>query len=76
MQEDLPLLQLVNIDSSVKSNQQRGSGSTTLDMTGGSIAVVARGSTRCSIKCSSSLSAETLESDRSLVEFVTCVSVR
>lgn len=74
--EDLPLLQLVRIDSSVKSNQQRGSGSTTLDMTGGSMAVVALGSTGCSIMCSSSLSAETLEFDRSLLEPVTCVSVR
>ena len=76
MYENLPLLQLVRIESSVNSNQQSGSGSTTLDMTGGNIAVVALGSTGCSIICSSSLSAEGLEFDRSLLEVVICVSVR
>ena len=71
----LPLLQLVRIEASVNSSQHSGSGSTTLDMTGGNIAVVALGSTGCSIMCSSSLSAEGLEFDRSLLEVVTCVSV-
>jgi len=51
-----PLLQLVMMDSSVNSSQHSGSTSTTLDMTGGSIAVVALGSTGCSTVWSSSLS--------------------
>ena len=71
----IPLLQLVRIESSVNSNQQRGSGSTTLDITGGSIAVVALGSTGCSIMCSSSLSAEGLEFERNRVEAVVWFSV-
>jgi hypothetical protein len=43
-----------------------------LTITGGSIAVVALGSTGCSMVCSSSPSAEALEFDLSLVEV--CVS--
>ena len=43
-------------------------------MTGGNIAVVALGSTGCSIVCSSLPSAETLEFDLSLLAVVFCVS--
>ena len=43
-------------------------------ITGGSIAVVALGSTGCSIVCSSSPSAESDELDRSLLDVVFCVS--
>ncbi len=68
---NLPLLQLVIMESSVNSNQHSGSVSIIFDMTGGSIAVVARGSTGCSIVCSLS-SSDGEELDRSLVEF--CVS--
>jgi hypothetical protein len=45
-------------------------------ITGGNIAVVALGSTGCSIVCSSSLSAEGLEFDLNLLEPVFCVSAR
>src|ERR1700759_5691970 len=90
IRKNLPLLQLVRIESSVNSNQQRGSGSTTLDcavlvaiqlqeenihtMTGGNIAVVALGSTGCSIMFSSSPESEGLELDLNLLEDVLCVS--
>jgi hypothetical protein len=45
-------------------------------MTGGNIAVVALGSTGCSILESSSSSAERLEFERSLLAVVFCVSAR
>lgn len=86
----LPLLQLVKIASSVNSSQHSGSGSICLDcvaladsrgtgetkytITGGNIAVVALGSTGCSIVCSSSPSAETLEFDLRRLLVVFCVS--
>lgn len=70
----IPFLQLVKIASSVNSSQQSGSGSICLDITGGSIAVAALGSTGCSIVCSSSPSREMVEFDLSRLEVVFCVS--
>ena len=52
----------------------KASGKLLYTITGGSIAVVALGSTGCSMVCSSSASAEIIELDLSLLAVVFCVS--
>jgi hypothetical protein len=69
-------LQLVIIASCVNVNQHRGSASTTFVSTGGSIAVLALGSTGCGPVKPSSSPPEATELDLILVAAVPCVSAR